>query len=62
MTVTGEELVLRRRAYWLSLQGLRGEANDPAGRETVTVRIPADNVLDVDALTTLMERSRRGDI
>ena len=65
VTVTGEELILRRRAYWLSLQGLQGlqgEADDPVGRQTVTVRIPADNVLDVDALTTLMEQSRRGDI
>ena len=59
MTVTGEELILRRRAYWLSLQR---QADEPAGRETVTVRIPVGNVLDVDALRTLMERSRRGDI
>ena len=59
VTVTGEELVLRRRAYWLSLQR---QADEPAGRETVTVRIPTGNVLDVDALTKLMERSRRGDI
>ena len=59
MTVTTEELVLRRRAYWLSLQ----EGHDEVvGQQTVTVRIPAQNVFNVDALRTLMERSRRGQI
>ena len=59
MTVTTEELVLRRRAYWMSLQ------QDHEGvmrQETVTVRIPEGNVLDVATLQTLMERSRSGDI
>ena len=59
MTVTDEELILRRRAYWLSLQR---QADESANRATVTVRIPTGNVLDVDVLRTLMERSRRGDI
>ena len=59
MTVTGEELILRRRAYWLSLQR---RTDEPANQETVTVHIPTRNVLDVAALRTLMERSRRGDI
>ena len=59
MTVTSEELVLRRRAYWLSLQ--QGDAGD-AGQQTVTVRIPEHNVFDVDALRELMEQSRRGEI
>lgn len=59
MTVTSEELVLRRRAYWLSLQQGHDEV---VGQQTVTVRIPERNVFDVEALRTLMERSRNGEI
>ena len=57
MTVTAEELALRRRAYWLSLRGFPDP--DRAGQQTVTVRIPEGNLLDVDALRDLMEQSRR---
>ena len=59
MTVTPEQLVLRRRAYWLSLQQGDGEV---VGQQTVTVRIPEDNVFDVEALRALIERSRKGEI
>lgn len=59
VTVTAEELVLRRRAYWVSLQ--QG-SSERAEQKTVTVRIPKGNVLDVEALRDLMERSREGDI
>ena len=59
MTVTVEELILRRRAYWLSLQ--RGH-EEVVGQETVTVRIPEDNVFDIEALRALMEQSRAGEI
>ena len=59
MTLTTEELVLRRRAYWLSLQQGHDEV---VGQQTVTVRIPAGNLFDVAALQTLMERSRSGEI
>lgn len=59
MTVTGEELVLRRKAYWLSLQ--QGFAED-AGQQTVTVPIPEHNLFDVDGLQELIERSRKGEI
>ena len=59
MTVTTEALVLRRRAYWLSLQQGYDEVG---GQQTVTVRIPEHNLFDVGALQSLMERSRRGDI
>ena len=59
MTVTTEELVLRRRAYWLSLQ--RGY-EEVIGQQTTTVRIPEDNVFDIEALRALMERSRSGEI
>ena len=59
VTVTPEDLVLRRRAYWLSLQ--RGH-DEVVGQQTVTVRIPEQNVFDVEALLALMERSRMGEI
>lgn len=59
LTVTDEALSLRRRAYWLSLQEGDGA---PTDQQSVTVRIPDRNVLSVDALRTLMEQSRRGDI
>lgn len=59
ITLTAEELVLRRRAYWLSLQTGHEEM---LRQQTVTVRIPEGNLFDVDALRTLMERSRSGEI
>ena len=59
MTVTSAELVLRRRAYWLSLQQEHDEIVD---QTTVTVRIPERNVLDVETLQGLMEQSRTGEI
>ena len=59
MTVTAEELVLRRRAYWLNLQHGHDEV---VGQQTVTVHIPEQNVFDVEALRSLMERSRNGEI
>ena len=59
MTVTTEELILRRRAYWLSLQ--RGH-EEVVGQQTATVRIPENNVFDVKTLQTLMEQSRSGEI
>lgn len=60
MMVTPEELTLRRRAYWLSLQG--EEHGEVDNRRTVTVHVPVDQVLDVKMLQTLMERSRNGEI
>ena len=59
MTVTTEELILRRRAYWLSLQQGHDEIVE---QQTVTVRIPEDNVFDVEALRALIKRSRKGEI
>ena len=59
MTVTRDELVLRRRAYWLSLQRDHEEILD---QKTATVRIPERNFLDVNARRDLRERSRVGAI
>ena len=58
MTVTPEELILRRRAYWLSRQGKGAVSN----RQTVTVHIPVGNLLNVESLKTLMGRSRKGEV
>ena len=58
VTITAEELVMRRRAYWLSLRG-RGATDN---QSSVTVRIPMENVFNVDNLGTLMDQSRRGAI
>ena len=59
MTVTTEELILRRRAYWLSLQQAH---QGPTDQQTVTVHVPEANVFNVEALQKLMEQSRRGEI
>ena len=56
VTITANKLILRRRAYWLSLQGR--EATD--NRSSVTVHIPRGNVFDVENLRALMDQSRRG--
>ena len=57
-TITVDELVIRHRAYWLNLLGW-----DETNNETsVTVRIPKQNLFDVDGLKALMEQSRTGRI
>ena len=58
MIVNAEELVLRRRAYWLNLRGGEKVAN----QMSVTVKIPASNVFNVENLRRLMEQSRAGRI
>ena len=56
MTITQDELILRHRAYWLNLQGYEETAN----QSSVTVRIPEENLFNVEGLRTLMEQSRKG--
>ena len=58
LTVSTEELVLRRCAYWLSLRGYPETDN----ASSVTVYIRKEDVLDIDSLRVLMERSRKGGI
>ena len=58
MDITADELVIRHRAYWLSLLG-----RDETDNETsVTVHIPKRNRFDIAGLESLMERSRTGRI
>lgn len=58
LTITPDELVLRRSAYWMSLKGHEESAN----QTSVTVSIPQNQLFDVDALHRLMEQSRSGSI
>ena len=58
LTITVDELVLRRCAYWLNLKGYEATEN----RWEVTVRIPSGNLFDVDGLRALMKKSRKGSI
>lgn len=58
VTITEDELVMRRRAFWLNLKGF--EERDK--RSSVTVRIPVGNLFDVENLHALMEQSREGRI
>lgn len=58
LTVTEEQLVLRRCAYWISL----AELPETDNHESVTVSLPSHQCFDVAALRDLMERSRRGTI
>ena len=58
MSITSDELVLRRRAYWLNLRGYE-ESNN---QTSVTVRIPETNVFNVENLHDLMKQSRSGRI
>ena len=58
MTITEQELVLRRCAFWLSLAGYEEKPN----RSSVTVQIPPENRFDVEGLHALMGLSRGGRI
>lgn len=50
-----EELVLRRCAYWMSLQG----ADSTTNQTTIRISIPRENVFSVEALQRLLSQSKR---
>ena len=58
LTITAEELVLRRSAYWLNLRG----HDETENKTSITVHIPEQNLFNVDNLRMLMEQSRKGNI
>ena len=58
MTLTNDNLTLRRRAYWLNLRGW----DETANQTSVTVHLPIGNLFNVVALRELMEQSRQGGI
>jgi hypothetical protein len=57
VNVSVARLIMRRCAYWVSLQGM---PELPDGQESKTVEIPIANVFDIDALKALMDKSRKG--
>lgn len=56
LSVTPDQLILRRCSYWTSLAGLTETEN----KESVTVSIQSGNRFDVNALKALMQRARTG--
>ena len=58
LTITAEELILRRRAYRLNLRG----HDETENKTSITVHIPEQNLFNVDNLRMLMEQSRKGNI
>ena len=56
VTITADELVLRHRAYWLNLTGFDATDN----KSSITVRIPRQNLFNVENLRALMDQSRGG--
>lgn len=59
VTVTEEELILRRRAYWMTLQSEHYEEKDQG---TITIHIPVSTLFHIEALRTLIEASSRGQL
>lgn len=58
MTLTNDNLILRRRAFWLNLRGWDATPN----QASVTVHLPIINLFNVVALRRLMGQSRQGRI
>lgn len=58
LSVTPEQLVLRRCAFWVNLAGFAETRNT----ESVTISIQENNRFDVESLRALMEGARRGAI
>jgi hypothetical protein len=58
MTVTRDELTLRRCAYWANLHGRDATDNT----DSITVPIPTQNLFDIPNLQVLMDQSRNGRI
>jgi hypothetical protein len=56
LSITVDELVIRRAAYWVSLLGKPENENE----QSVTIEIPAGNQFDVACLRVLMEKVRQG--
>ncbi len=55
---SADELVLRRCAYWMSLQG----AEPTTARTTIRVTIPSNNRFSVAAIRAIMERLEKGEM
>lgn len=58
VSISAEELVMRRCAYWANIKGFPETTN----KETVTVAIKKQNRFDIESLRELMDRARTGAI
>ena len=56
LTISADKLVVRRRAYWLNLRGFEATEN----KASVAVRIPRQNLFNVESLRALMGQAREG--
>ena len=56
LSMSDEQLVLKKCAYWVSLAGLPATDNDTA----VTVSVPRTNLLTPEALCGMMQRINEG--
>jgi hypothetical protein len=57
MSVSEEQIVLKKCGYWVSLKGMPATQN----RNTVTVALPRTNLLTPDNLTQIMEKIAKGE-
>ena len=58
LTITADELILRRSAYWPNFR----EHDETEIKSSITVHIPEQNLFNVDNLRMLLEQSRKGSI
>lgn len=58
LEIDGESMILRRSAWWVSLRGKPPTVN----KQTERIRIPATQIFNVPALTSMMQRIRMGDL
>jgi hypothetical protein len=58
LSVSPDQLILRRCAYWVSLAGFPETTNTA----NVTISVHSNNRFDIDGLKALMERARSGAI
>jgi len=56
LSLSEDELILRRCAYWLSLTGRRATTN----RRSIRLRIPRSNTFTVESLPDILARSKVG--
>lgn len=55
LSITHEELTLRRCAYWVNLR----DAPEPTSATTIAIPVPESNLFTPDTLRDLMEQSRQ---
>jgi hypothetical protein len=56
LSVTPEQLVMRRCAYWANITG----SSETKNQESVTVSVPQKNLFHVEGLKALMQQARTG--